>query len=68
MNWVDFGDRKPVRAFVCAPNSWNFPAKDRSGRLDQLEPPNLGALIEKLTGPGQRKSFPIVSPEQAAQT
>ena len=25
--------------------------------------PNLGALIEKLTRPGQRKPFPIVSPE-----
>src|SRR5262249_49926796 len=51
MNWVDFGDRKPVRAFVCTnPNPWGYPAKDRSGRLEQLEPPNLGALIEKLTG------------------
>jgi hypothetical protein len=69
MNWIDFGDRKPVRAFVCTnPNSWGFPAKDRSGRLEQLEPPNLGALIEKLTGPGQRKPFQIVSPEQSVQT
>ena len=69
MQWVDFGDRKPVRAFVTTnPNPWNYPAKDRSGRLDQIEPPNLGALIEKLTGPGQRKPFTIVSPEQSAQT
>jgi energy-coupling factor transporter ATP-binding protein EcfA2 len=69
MQWIDFGDRKPVRAFVCTnPNPWRYPAKDRSGRLDQLEPPNLGALIEKLTGPGQRKPFTIVSPEQSAQT
>jgi hypothetical protein len=69
MNWIDFGDRKPVRAFVCTnPNVWGYPSKDRSGRLEQLEPPNLGALIEKLTGPGQRKSFTIVSPEQPAQT
>ena len=69
MQWVDFGDRKPVRAFVCTnPNPWGYPAKDRSGRLDQIEPPNLGALIEKLTGPGQRKPFTIVSPEQSAQT
>jgi len=68
MQWVDFGDRKPVRAFVCTnPNVWGYPAKDRSGRLEQLEPPNLGALIEKLTGPGQRKPF-TVSPEQCAQT
>jgi hypothetical protein len=69
MNWVDFGDGKPVRAFVCTnPNPWSFPAKDRSGRLEQLEPPNLGALIEKLTRPGERKPFTAVSPEQPAQT
>jgi len=69
MQWLDFGDRKPVRAFVCTnPNPWGYPAKDRSGRLEQIEPPNLGALLEKLTGPGQRKPFHIVSPEQSAQT
>jgi AAA domain len=70
MNWIDFGDHKPVRAFVCTnPNPWNYPAKDRSGRLEQLEPPDLGKLIEKLTGPGQRKPFAVVSsPEQSAQT
>jgi energy-coupling factor transporter ATP-binding protein EcfA2 len=69
MTWVDFGDRKPVRAFVAtSPNPCGYPAKDRSGRLEQFEPPNLGALIEKLTGPGQRKSFDIVSPEQSARS
>jgi len=69
MQWIDFGDRKPVRAFVCTnPNPWGYPAKDRSGRLEQLEPPNLGALIEKLTGPGQSKPFQIVSPEQPARS
>jgi len=69
MTWVDFGDRKPVRAFVCTnPNPWGYPAKDRSGRLEQLEPPNVGALLEKLTGPGQRKPFNVVSSEQSAQT
>jgi len=69
MQWVDFDDRKPVRAFVCVnPNAWGYPAKDRSGKLDQFEPPNRGALIEKLTGPGQRKPFITVSPEQSAQT
>ena len=70
MTWVDFGGGKPpVRAFVCTnPNPWGYPAKDRSGRLEQFEPPNLGALIDKLTGPGQRKPFTVVSPEQPAQT
>jgi AAA domain len=64
MTWVDFGDRKPVRAFVCTPNQWGYPAKDRSGRLEQIEPPNLGALLTKLTGPGQRKPFDIISSAQ----
>jgi energy-coupling factor transporter ATP-binding protein EcfA2 len=70
MNWINFGDGKPpARAFVCAnPNAWSFPAKDRSGRLEPIEPPNLGALIDKLTGPGQRKPFAVVSSEHPAQT
>jgi hypothetical protein len=51
MNFLDFGDGKPpVRGFVCtSPNPWNYPAKDRSGKLDQLEPPDLGKLLTKLT-------------------
>jgi hypothetical protein len=66
---IDFGDRKPARAFVCtSPNPWAYPAKDRSGRLDQIEPPNLGALIEKLTRPAQPKPFTVVSSAQSAQT
>jgi AAA domain len=48
MNWVDFGDGKPVRAFVCTPNALGYPAKDRSGRLEQFEQPDLGKLIAKL--------------------
>jgi hypothetical protein len=49
--FLDFGDGKlPMRGFVCTnPNSWNFPAKDRSGRLAQIEPPDLGKLLTKLT-------------------
>jgi len=68
MNWINFGDGKPpARAFVAtSPNPWGYPAKDRSGRLEQIEPPNLGALIEKLAGSGRRKPFTIV--EQPAQT
>jgi hypothetical protein len=49
MNWVDFGDGKPVRVFVgTSPNPWHFPGKDRSGKLAQIEEPNLGKLIAKL--------------------
>jgi hypothetical protein len=49
MTMVDFGDGKPAqRAFVCgSPNQWQYPGKDRSGKLQMLEPPNLGALICK---------------------
>jgi hypothetical protein len=49
LTWVDFGDGKPTRAFVCnTPNVMNYPAKDRSGRLEQFEEPDLGKLIVKL--------------------
>jgi hypothetical protein len=37
------------RELLCHPDSlWN--AKDRSGRLDRLEPPDLGAMIRKIRG------------------
>src|SRR5262249_22772757 len=69
MNWVDFGDGKPVRVFVCTnPNPGGSPARVRCGGLDQLAPPPLGALIEKLPRPGARKPFTAVSSEQSAQT
>jgi hypothetical protein len=49
-NWVDFGDGVPTRAFICtSPNPWQFPAKDRSGRLEQVEEPDLGKLLTKLS-------------------
>jgi hypothetical protein len=39
----------PYRAFVTDPaNEWGFPAKDRSGRLEAMEPPDLGRLFNKL--------------------
>lgn len=43
------------RALVCtSPNPWGYPAKDRSGRLDQIEKPHLGELFAKIKG-GERK-------------
>ena len=48
MQWVDFGGGKLTRAFICTANPWGYPAKDRSGRLEQIEEPNLGKLIAKL--------------------
>jgi AAA domain len=55
LNWIAFNDSKPpVRAFICsAPNAWDLPAKSRSDRLDPVEPPNLGKLIQKLLNPAQ---------------
>jgi hypothetical protein len=41
-------DGSSYRAFVTQTmNPYGFPAKDRSGQLDLLEPPDLRALIEK---------------------
>ena len=40
------------RGFVCQTlNPWGYPAKDRSGRLDLIEPPHLGQLMNKISGP-----------------
>jgi hypothetical protein len=65
MQFIDFGDGKPVRTFVCtSPNPWGYPAKDRSGRLEQIEEPHLGKLIDKLISPGTRKPFIVPPPEQ----
>jgi AAA domain len=56
LQFVDFGDGKPTRAFVCtSPNPWGYPAKDRSGRLEQIEEPHLGKLLAKLISKGQRQ-------------
>jgi hypothetical protein len=40
------------RAFICQTlNPWNYPAKDRSGRLALVEEPHLGRLMAKIRGP-----------------
>jgi hypothetical protein len=45
------------RAFVCHTlNTWGYPAKDRSGRLDAIEEPHLGRLMEKIAGPAKPAS------------
>jgi hypothetical protein len=59
------------RTFVCQTlNSWGFPAKDRSGRLDLVEPPHLGRLMEKIQRPvapaADRLAWPAVSPAEPA--
>jgi hypothetical protein len=50
---------QPFRALVCQTlNPWGYPAKDRSGRLDLLEPPDLGRLFAKIRG----AAAPIAAP------
>jgi hypothetical protein len=53
MEWIRFdGSDVPTRAFICtSPNQWGFLAKDRSGRLDQIEEPNLQKLLGKIIVP-----------------
>jgi hypothetical protein len=49
------------RGLVCTQmNPWGYPAKDRSGRLDMVEPPHLGELITKIRE-GQRIDVNIVT-------
>ncbi len=49
---ISEGDGAAYRAFVCQTlNPYGFPAKDRSGRLDVVEEPHLGRLMEKIGGP-----------------
>lgn len=56
------------RAFVChLTNGYGVPAKDRSGKLDLFEPPNLGALIEKIRAAGPRKDALVTAMPQAQQ-
>lgn len=48
----------PYRAFVCKTlNPYGYPAKDRAGKLETLEKPDLGALIEKLKKPRSKNLF-----------
>lgn len=48
---------KLVRCLVTnQANPYGFPAGDRSGRLDPIEPPDLGALIAKATNPKQERA------------
>jgi hypothetical protein len=67
MHWLDFADGKPaMRGFVCtSPNPWKYPAKDRSGKLEMIEPPDLGALIRKVLP--QRANRSAAADQQVTQ-
>ena len=42
-------EKASERRLVCrAGNPFGLPAKDRSGRLDMTEPPDLGQLLAKI--------------------
>ncbi|MCC6198430.1 MAG: AAA family ATPase, partial [Burkholderiales bacterium] len=48
-------EKASERRLVCrAGTPYALPAKDRSGRLDLTEPPDLGALIAKINTPQVR--------------
>ena len=48
------GAKQLHRVFVCQTlNPWNYPAKDRSGRLDLVEEAHLGRLIAKIGEPSR---------------
>lgn len=59
-------DGTPYRAFVCKrPNQWGYPAGDRSGRLDMIEEPHLGKLMEKIRS-GKRNAEMVTAVPNAA--
>jgi hypothetical protein len=50
MTWMTFATGKTHRVFICQPNnSLAVPAKDRSGKLSEIEEPHLGKLLSKLS-------------------
>ena len=65
MDSIDFGDGKPVRAFVCtSPNPWGYPAKDRvrkaradrAARSRQADRKNLATAGEPSTVAWRRRT------------
>jgi hypothetical protein len=49
---IQSDDGQKYRAFINHTlNPYGYPAKDRSGRLDVIEEPHLGRLMEKIHGP-----------------
>ncbi len=59
------GNDSAYRAFVThTVNLYGYPAKDRSGRLDLLEPPHLGALLDKCASVAQPPTTPNHPPSK----
>lgn len=56
--WRHEPERGEARRLVCrSGNPFGLPAKDRSGRLDVTEPPDLGALLAKINA--TPKGYPL---------
>ena len=69
LQFVDFGDGNPVRALICTqPNQWQYPAKDRSGKLDQIEEPHLGKLLAKIGSKAPRHAIDHSIPQPTTTT
>lgn len=50
--WRHDPEKAQTRRLVCqSANPFGLPAKDRSGRLDLTEPPDLGTLLTKINQP-----------------
>ncbi len=51
------------RAFVCQQlNEWGYPAGDRSGKLELIEEPHLGKLLDKIAGNRNRGALSYALP------
>lgn len=60
-------DGAKYRGLVCtSPNPWGFPAKDRSGRLEQIEKPHLGELFAKIKSGKRNDALVTELPQQDA--
>jgi hypothetical protein len=60
---------KESRALICTGiNPWGYLAKDRSGALDTIEPPDLGHIIKKSSAGKRREPLVSSMPENFAPT
>lgn len=60
-------DGSKYRGLVCtSPNPWGYPAKDRSGRLDQIEKPHLGELFQKVLAGTRKDTLQTAIPQTDA--
>lgn len=58
-------DGAKFRGLVCtSPNTWGYPAKDRSGRLDQIEKPHLAELFDKIRSGKRQDDLNTDIPDQ----